>query len=358
MVYILYFRAIIKLSLSFVITTFLYLPIIFFYKKNNELKNNILIVDDLYYDKKKKLLSNSSITNSLTEFIKNNNKNLSVINFYPDEKNISNLKANIDFIKFFYEQSPKYLFFKSDWKDTKTNNISFFLMFLLKLFEKKIIFFSHSGDPYWVANNIRNVICRYIFDANHDATSVFIKKIKKFEPIAEFGITKDKFFEPNSNRTGGIFYIGRLPEKDNRSDTLNFLTQNNIDLKIYGESTGNFLNKEEFYKVYKNSKITINFPKQINQKGITNEFHFRGRVFDAISHGVLLFDQKNPFMDVLFESDVHYVNYENKYDLLEKLKFYSLNYDSLGIKIAQNGFDLIKREYNSNKVWSNLFDKL
>ena len=64
MVYILYFRAIIKLSLSFVITTFLYLPIIFFYKKNNELKNNILIVDDLYYDKKKKLLSNSPITNS------------------------------------------------------------------------------------------------------------------------------------------------------------------------------------------------------------------------------------------------------------------------------------------------------
>ena len=78
---------------------------------------------------------------------------------------------------------------------------------------------------------------------------------------------------------------------------------------------------------------------------------------DALSNGVLLFDQKNPLMDLFFKEGVHYINYNDKNDLLDKIQYYQKNYNTDGIKIANNGFNLVKNELNSHKVWENIFKK-
>ena len=61
---------------------------------------------------------------------------------------------------------------------------------------------------------------------------------------------------------------------------------------------------------------------------------------------------------VLFKEGVHYINYNDKNDLLDKIQYYQKNYNTDGIKIANNGFNLVKNELNSHKVWENIFKNL
>lgn len=352
-------RSIIKITIEFIYSAIIYVPFILYHKiKLHKINYNIIIIDSKYYDLNKKLLFNSDLTNSIQEYILKSEFRLNVKSYFPDNKNISNISAGFNFLNYFYSNKPKYIFFKSDWQDPKTVGISLFLFIFLKFLETKTTFVSISGDPHWSINKIRGWICKKVFNAHSYVTGIYIKKTKTIEPIAEYGIIKNRFYEPSPNRNGGIFYIGRLPKNDERKTTLNFLINKGMHIDIFGENSGNFLSQNQFYDIYKNYKITINFPRQVKLKGITSDFAFRGRVLDALSHGVLLFDQKNPHMDVLFKADNHYINYENENDLLEKLKYYSKNYDTAGIKIAQNGFNFAQQEYNSNKVWSNIFRKL
>ena len=359
MKYFLIFKASIKLIFEFFFSLIIYLPIIFFFRfKKKRLSNKILIIDIKFYDKKKNLLFNSDLTKSLQEYIDEKRLTKKIINFYPDENYQSSFKASINFIKFFYLNYPNIIFLKSDWMSKKTIDLSLHLFVILKFIENKVIFISRSGDPNWINNMIRGKVCENVFNAHISLPSIFIKKTNDILAFPEYGVPKHKLCEPSKNRPGNIFYIGRMPLNDNRSKTLEFLKKNNIKINIYGEDTKNFLNTNDFYQIYRNSKITINFPKQVSVMGTTNKFAFRGRVLDALSHGVLLFDQKNDFMDMLFKEGQHYVNYENDQDLLNKLRFYSNNYDNDGIKIAQQGFEMVKNKYNPTKTWSMIFDKI
>lgn len=359
MKYYLIFKSFIKIILSFSIVFIIFTPFaLVMSRKKKNIKNNFLIVEPKYYDRKTKKLFNSKFSNSLEEYSDMYKKKINIINYYPDENLQSCLSKNLNFINFFYKNYPKYLFFKSDWQDPKTENISLFLFIILKIFEKKTIFYSHSGDPNWINNKIRSRICMMFFDAHCFVPEVYIKKINCTLPMPDFGIPKKRFFQPSINRKNEIFYIGRLPQNDERLNILNFLKKNKIDIKIFGESTDNYLSDQKFYEIYRNYKITINFPKQVKMQGITSDYAFRGRVLDALSHGVLLFDQKNPFMDLFFKENIHYVNYADPDDLLEKINYYKKNYNTEGIKIANNGYNFVKTELNSSKVWKNVFEKI
>ena len=63
-------------------------------------------------------------------------------------------------------------------------------------------------------------------------------------------------------------------------------------------------------------------------------------------------------MDILFKSDEHYVNYFDKKDLLEKIKYYQNNYETAAMKIINKAFYLIDEKYGSKKIWSNIFNKI
>ena len=312
----------------------------------------------MYYDKSNKTLFNSELTNSLREYVKNENIKKEIINFYPDQNHTSQIKASISFFKFFYLHRPMYVFLKSDWMSKKTIDVSLYVMIILKLIEKNTIFISRSGDPNWINNKIRSKVSKKIFNAHISLPQIFIKKTNQILPFPEYGVPNDKIHAPSIHRPNNIFYIGRLPKNDERSKTISFLKDNNVKIKIYGEDTKNFLGKNEFYNIYRNSKITINFPKQVNSIGITSKYAFRGRVIDALSHGVLLFDQRNEFMDILFKANEHYIHYDNQNDLLEKINFYSKNYENEGIKIANNGYQIIKNKYRPIHVWPKIFKNL
>ena len=63
-------------------------------------------------------------------------------------------------------------------------------------------------------------------------------------------------------------------------------------------------------------------------------------------------------MDILFRANEHYIHYENQNDLLEKLNYYSKNYENEGIKIANNGYQIIKNKYRPMHVWPKIFKNL
>ena len=357
--YFLYTKSLIKTIFEFFLSLIIYLPIILVIRINKKKTNDFIIVEKKYYDMQKKLPFYSEVKNSLQEFLTISQKKLNLNIFYPDEHNNHFITTNLNFIKFFYKNYPRFIFFRSDWQDTKTINISIYLMIILKIFEKKIIFYSHSGDPNWINNQIRSKICKKVFDIHSFLPNIYIKKTRATKPMFEFGVPKKNLFKPSLNRKEDIFYIGRLPKYDDRSKILNYLKENNIRIKIYGQNTGNFIDdKKEFFQIYKNSKITINFPKQVKSKGITTDYAFRGRVVDAISHGVLLFDQKNPFMDQFFQPGKHYVHYDNEQDLLKKLNYYLENYNTAGFEITQNAFKLAENELSSYKTWLNVFNEI
>ena len=267
-----------KFFFELLILSTIFVPLILIYKSNKKKKKSILIAEKRYYDLKNKLLFYSEVENSINEYLSFSKKNLVTTTYYPDKEYTSFLKTNLNFLKFFYENCPEFFFFRTDWQDPKTLNISLHLCILLKLFEKNIVFYSHSGDPNWINNQVRSWVCKKIFDAHSFLPKVFIKKTKITEPMPEFGIPTSNLHEPSINRQHEIFYIGRLPQDDERYNILNFLKKNKVDIKIFGESTNNFLNDHKFLEIYRSYKITINFPKQVMVKGITSNFAFRGRV--------------------------------------------------------------------------------
>ena len=122
--YYLIFKSSIKFFFELIIFSVIFIPLILIYKSSKKKKKLILIVEKKYYDLENKLLFNSEIENSINEYLKFSKQNLSTKIYYPDEIRTNSLKTNLKFLKFFYENYPEFFFFRSDWQNPKTLNIS------------------------------------------------------------------------------------------------------------------------------------------------------------------------------------------------------------------------------------------
>ena len=63
-------------------------------------------------------------------------------------------------------------------------------------------------------------------------------------------------------------------------------------------------------------------------------------------------------LEKCFTGRQHYISYKNKYDLLNKIKYYLENYKKTGIKIAERAHFKLNKEFSSIEFWSKIFDLL
>ncbi len=87
----------------------------------------------------------------------------------------------------------------------------------------------------------------------------------------------------------------------------------------------------------------------------TETDHVKGRVFEAIACGALLFESRNDFTRRLFVPDKHYVEFSDLEELTRKLAFYLEN-DTERERIAQAARDHYLANYTSAHYWRELED--
>ena len=71
----------------------------------------------------------------------------------------------------------------------------------------------------------------------------------------------------------------------------------------------------------------------------------------------LLLESRNPQIECFFRDGEHYVAYDSKEDLLDKILYFEKN-PAEGERIAQNARDLVLKEFTTENFWKSVHDFL
>lgn len=131
-----------------------------------------------------------------------------------------------------------------------------------------------------------------------------------------------------------------------RSETISYLKNNGIEITVSGgQRTNTHLSPEDYAKSIRKSIATINFCKAIN----TNT-QIKGRVFEALFSGCLLFEEENLEITNWLIPFEHYIPFSSQHDLLEKIMFYQRNTYELK-KIVENAHNFVRKNLSNERFW-------
>lgn len=159
-----------------------------------------------------------------------------------------------------------------------------------------------------------------------------------------------------------IGFVGRsVSHYVTRHRYLDGLAAANVQVTCRGETFGGVLSVEDMVAFLQSCKIVLNFsstplisPWEGDDRD-TETDHVKGRVFEAIACGALLFETRNDFTRRLFMPDKHYVEFSDLEELTRKLAFYLEN-DTERERIAQAVRDHYLANYTSAHYWRELED--
>ena len=137
-----------------------------------------------------------------------------------------------------------------------------------------------------------------------------------------------------------ITFIGYYDSK--RINFLSYLSDNNITVHIYGNGWDKVNKKlyknlifhepvygKKYFEVINNSLININFLRNFTEDIINL------KTIEILASGGFLLNEFNKYQRELLPNNTSFVYFDNKEDLLKKIKFFINNYDEL-IKIRNN----------------------
>jgi glycosyltransferase involved in cell wall biosynthesis len=168
---------------------------------------------------------------------------------------------------------------------------------------------------------------------------------------------------------GKLFHAGEMPPAVDigfvgraeahfviRRHYLDGLQAAGIEVVSRGLSFGGVLPIEAMAEFLRSCKIVLNFSTSAvispwEAPGENAEVdHVKGRVFEAIACGALLFESQNDFTSRLFEPGTHYVEFANLEDLKEKLTYY-LAHDEERESIARAATAYYQANYTGAHYW-------
>ena len=156
--------------------------------------------------------------------------------------------------------------------------------------------------------------------------------------------------EPNNKFKFDVFFSG-TPNNDRRKEAVEFL--NNSNLKFYGQLKRIPFN--EYIDAIYNSSINLAIA------GVGGaEFTFRHLEILSCCSFLMCHKEINEIeLPLPIKDGEHFVTYDNKEDMIEKINFYLQNYD-LRAKIALNGRKTLEKYYSPKKhgmaILSKIFD--
>ena len=274
-----------------------------------------------------------------------NDLNLKHFFFFQDKyKYFRNIKIINKVIKL----NPKSIFFLSDYQKKYDNSLALFLSIKL-IFKTRII--SNSSDAEWSINYFRVKLAKKLFDFVLFSPFYYSKKNKKIKKFVELGMSNNNYFyNPNRERKIDVSFIGRVKNMPDRLEYLNYFEKNNLNINKYGIDFNKYLTYEDYQNILIQSKIVINFSKAT--KGASTKYQIKGRIYEAISSGALLLDQKNKWTNLFFRENIDYISFKSKEEALIKIKDILLNYDKY-INITLSAQKKLAN-YSSHKMMANI----
>jgi len=142
-----------------------------------------------------------------------------------------------------------------------------------------------------------------------------------------------------------------------RRHYLDELKSAGINVTTHGPSFDGFLTTEAMIKFLQSCKIVLNFSSTAvispwEGAGDSAEVdHVKGRVFEVIACGALLFESRNEYTSQLFQPGVHYVDFSDPEDLKKKLAYY-LTHDDERESIATAANAQYQANYTGAHYWN------
>lgn len=335
------FHQIIKKKILYIIKNlknFLNLCLINFYKKKLLYKAQdfkILLITKKFYEKGMKRVHHNEI---FFDEIKKQ-KNISIL--YTDTHNYS----LINLIKFCKRKKIGKIIC-AFWD---SNTISIEFLKFMKQIGIKIIFFWWDTCTYGFKKAYKKEL--EISDFNYIVDNpMFIN----FENKKKENFFCNTFFIPSKfcskklikKKDIDVIFIGQTSSyRAERKQYINHIKKNlnkKFNFEVFSSSSRNRqISHSKFYNLLKRSKISLEFPKSVDY------FQLKGRVWESIGCGSVLFCEKNKQIDKIFTPYKEYVPYKDKKDLIEKIEKHLENPKKLkkiSVAAQKKFFDIQKKE--------------
>lgn len=160
-------------------------------------------------------------------------------------------------------------------------------------------------------------------------------------------------FYPRKIKKYDVVFIGS--KYGYRGEIIESLINSGINITTFGPGWPNgSCSAIESAEIFGSSKIILGIGYIGHSKRIVT---LKQRDFDALFTGALYITSRNPDLEIILEDGKHIVYYDNKKDLIEKIKHYLRN-DEERLKIANNALE----EGLKNHTWDirlqNTFNKI
>ena len=221
------------------------------------------------------------------------------------------------------------------------------------------VFFSGDDDLMFDANRYLGIYFDYILVAQIDYVSLFKK-----DGIsgAEFTVqTKNNPFKEKLKKKYDVSFIG-TPKTD-RKEIVEYLHKNKINISLFGSH--NWSNYPQLKKIYHGSLPSADYMKTINQtkiniclsRNMEGIPHMKGRYLEYVECGAFSLVEESPQLRMLFKENKEIVFFQNKEDLLKKIKYYLAN-ENERETIAKSAYKRLKKNYNFETELSKFIQKI
>ena len=197
-------------------------------------------------------------------------------------------------------------------------------------------------------------------ESNIEQYKQYIKNVKLLQA---YYLPWIHYKENNNDKTIEVSFIGHA-ENDKRIKYIEYLVQNKIKLKIFGDCKywEKYLSKEIYNIILPNNVVFLeNYRKTINKTKINLSFFssmnkdlYTRRVFEIPACGGFLMCERTEAMKELYKEGKEAEFFDNEDELKDKIEFYLKN-DLAREKIANNGYERCMKSgydiYSRMKQW-------
>ena len=258
----------------------------------------------------------------------------------------------------------------------QNRHIDFSIPEILESFEPDLVIVSHLGSSqlnptsksYSFIKNKQIPIC-FIW---HDTRDWALDSILSLAEISDLHVSFGGEAEPlnekhinlwapqdprlyfNDVKTIAASFVGSLQGNYTyRRKYIDYLIANNSPIIVGGGQREQNLSAEDYAKILRTSCIGINFPESA-KPGFDQ---IKGRVFEILASQSLLLEKKNYITPKYLTAGVHYVEYVDHIDLLDKIKYYTENFQERE-KISLIGKKYYEENYSPIIFWTKIFEKM
>ena len=287
----------------------------------------------------------------------------SLQNSFGDEIDIHPIYYEIDFdsthskdviaIEKILKINPDYFIISSyNGSNIKQPSISVMRYIRKRLLHTKFINFLWDTASHSTYKNYKKVFDISDLSIVIDGSNFYYKYKDKLNLIQSY-TPQDQtiyYYDKNMQKDIDVLFLGSISSyRSTRKEYLDFLKDSGINITIGGGGIDNPISAEEYAKLTQRAKIVINFSASVN-----DEHQLKGRVFESILCGALLLESTNDITSKYFDVGIDYIEYSDKTDLLNKVKYYLENNDER-IEISNNAYDKVMKTYNDFTFWKRIF---